>query len=58
MFRSSDSQNWFFEAFSIRVFEMLLLFALLLGVAPPVEVPVAIWVLVDTVPVTLRDIFT
>ena len=36
----------------------LLLFALLLGVAPPVEVPVAIWVLVDTVPVTLRDIFT
>jgi len=59
MFFSSDSQNWFFDEFSIRVFEILPV------VAPVGEavwalpgVPVAIWVLAETVPVTLRAMFT
>ena len=64
MFFSSDSQNWFFEALSIRVLETLPLLPPAVPVAPvPLDplalwVPVAIWLLVDTVPVTLRDIFT
>ena len=59
MFFSSDSQNWFLEVFSMRVFEMLPPLAPVAGAAPlPVGRPVAIWVLADTVPVTLRAMFT
>src|SRR5574343_461120 len=62
MFFSSDSQNWLREVLSIRVLEMLpVLLPVLLAapcVLPLLGVPVAIWVLVDTVPVTLRAILT
>ena len=61
MFFSSCSQNMFRELFWIEVFETLLE-PLATGEAPaPLAPPgwfVLIWVLVDTVPVTVRAMFT
>src|SRR5574343_792228 len=58
MFFSRDSQNWLCDVFSIRVLEMLPELPPTVGGAPfappEIGVPVAIWVLADTVPVTLR----
>jgi len=59
MFCSRDSQNWFFDVFSIRVFETLPAeLPELDGVAVLPGKPLVIWLFAAMVPLMLREIFT